>query len=272
MKYLSTLIRLFKESREYATNSQNWWQIFETLCVLYLKSKFAGKGKAPVFYQFSGFKIYAYDFPTLIALYREIFLNEVYAFSSENSQPFIVDCGANIGMTVFYFKTLYPESEIWAFEPNPGAFELLEKNVKINGIQDVKLFHCALSDVEGQLDFYIPAQRGSLNASSQNNSSSHQITVEGKQLSKLLPDRVIDLIKIDIEGDEVKVVKDLHESKVLRSVRELVIEYHPHKQENGDDANALVAYLTSKGFFCQQRASHFGGQLSRDLIFCFRKG
>src|SRR5690606_6701996 len=150
MKPLSTFLGLLHDSRKYAgIGNRNWVVIFLTLLSLYVKSKLTSRKKPLVSHQLDGFKVFAGDFPTLIGLYREIFLDEIYRFSAACEAPFIVDCGANIGMSVLYFKTLYPESRIVAFEPNPSAFALLEKNVAVNQLDGVSLFNYAISDVEG---------------------------------------------------------------------------------------------------------------------------
>src|SRR5688572_5955997 len=51
--------------------------------------------------------------------FKEIFVDEYYNFTSGKVSPIIVDCGANIGTSCIYFKTLFPTSRIKAFEANP---------------------------------------------------------------------------------------------------------------------------------------------------------
>src|SRR5688572_17057445 len=45
----------------------------------------------------------------------EIFVEEVYKFKAESDHPVILDCGANIGLSLVYFKKLYPNAHIIAF-------------------------------------------------------------------------------------------------------------------------------------------------------------
>jgi tRNA1(Val) A37 N6-methylase TrmN6 len=44
----------------------------------------------------------------------------------------VFDCGANIGFATIFFKWLFPKARIYAFEPDPATYALLEKNVKTN--------------------------------------------------------------------------------------------------------------------------------------------
>src|SRR5260370_28727380 len=55
----------------------------------------------------------------LRSLYREIFLARAYFFRSEASSPLIFDCGSNIGLSILFFKHLYPNCRIVSFEPDP---------------------------------------------------------------------------------------------------------------------------------------------------------
>ncbi len=223
-----TLFKLFVEAIQYAHSDKNSsWSIFRTLISLYVRSKFSNKKTDLVQHKIGSYTFYSYTYPVFIELYREIFLKEVYKTELNFHTPFIIDCGANIGFSVLYFKQQYPNAEIWAFEPNPHSFSLLEKNIRENNLQHVRLFNCAVSNVEGLTTFYAPQNKSSLNGSSaQTNLASDKITVQSKKLSKMLTDRKVDLIKIDIEGDETKVIQELDEANLLTVVEEFIIEYH----------------------------------------------
>jgi FkbM family methyltransferase len=67
----------------------------------------------------------------------------------------ILDCGANIGMATLFFKWLYPNARIDAFEPDPKTFQLLENNVKQNHLTNVATHNCALWDIDGKIDFFV---------------------------------------------------------------------------------------------------------------------
>src|SRR5579871_1502116 len=53
----------------------------------------------------------------LIHAFDEIFVDEIYKQQLSN-QPYIIDCGANIGLSIIYMKQHYPDANIVAFEPD----------------------------------------------------------------------------------------------------------------------------------------------------------
>ncbi len=60
---------------------------------------------------------------------NEIFVEEVYRFQSDTNTPLIIDCGSNIGLSIIYFKRLFPEAKIIGFEPDNEIFKILENNI-----------------------------------------------------------------------------------------------------------------------------------------------
>ncbi|WP_144033539.1 hypothetical protein [Sphingomonas guangdongensis] len=60
------------------------------------------------------------DAPEFLASYRGIFLEEIYRFVTRSTAPVIIDCGANTGVSVAYFKRTYPDASITAVEADPA--------------------------------------------------------------------------------------------------------------------------------------------------------
>src|ERR1022692_4839219 len=77
------------------------------------------------------------DSASFIFSYDEIFKNEIYKFISKSDCPIIVDCGSNIGLSLIYFKQLYPNSSIIAFEPDPKIFQAMTSNIKSFGLNNI---------------------------------------------------------------------------------------------------------------------------------------
>ncbi len=180
-----------------------------------------------------GFKIDAFDYEIIRFLFEEIFFRNEYRFISKRKNPIIFDCGANIGFATIFFKWIYPESEIYAFEPDKNTFEILKKNVLQNKLKNVHLYNSAISDKNGEIDFFIdPTCPGSLIMSTkQERMPKDKITVDCLSLSTFIKNNnlsKIDYLKMDIEGSEFEVIQDLNINNQLKNVEKFSIEYH-HK-------------------------------------------
>lgn len=178
-----------------------------------------------------GYQIDAFDYGTICFLYEEIFYKNEYFFVSKNKAPVIFDCGANIGFATLFFKWLYPESEIYAFEPDKRTFEILAKNVEQNKLTNVHLFNAAISDKDGKISFFVdPKNPGALTMSTKKERiSGNEISVSCLSLSSLIKHRhiqYIDYIKMDIEGSEQQAVEDLSANDHLKNIDKFCIEYH----------------------------------------------
>jgi FkbM family methyltransferase len=212
-----------------------------------------------------GYQIHFFDYHIFATLFEELYVAEVYYFSASSPEPLIVDCGSNIGLSVLYFKRLYPKSRVIAFEPDTATFKMLELNVKSNNLADVTLVNKALSDSVGSVPFYISPERPGLLVQSlrkENLSSSQVTSVETETLSTYLTEPV-DFLKMDIEGAEDQVLKDLNETGKLALVREIVLEYHHHLTPREDKLGVFLKTLEQ---------TNFGYQLKAAVVPPFRKG
>ncbi|MEJ7692549.1 FkbM family methyltransferase, partial [Daejeonella sp.] len=86
--------------------------------------------------------------------YLEIFQNNIYQFIPDKNRNTIIDCGANMGLSVLYFSQNYPDHQILAFEPDPAIFSILEENVKAFKLDNVILYNNAVWDKEDTLTFF----------------------------------------------------------------------------------------------------------------------
>lgn len=159
--------------------------------------------------------------------YRELFEDEIYNFSTDTSSPFIIDCGANIGMSVLYFKKLYPNATLVAFEPDNENFQLLKENTAANHLTNVELRQAAVWKENGTLSFSSAGTQDSQIV--MNSNTTQAVQVKAERLADLLQHRKVDFLKIDIEGAELDVLKDCEPQ--LTNVENLFVEYHGKASE-----------------------------------------
>ncbi|WP_176472898.1 FkbM family methyltransferase [Sphingomonas lenta] len=157
---------------------------------------------------------------------QELFYDEVYRFRAKTDAPHIIDAGANIGLSVLYFKRLYPQATVVAYEPDAAICAMLRRNVADLPGVDVRQAAAWIEDTE--LTFYA---EGSL-AGSVTTDFAHKaapVTVRAERLKDELAKRPVDFLKIDIEGAENRVLFDIEPE--LAQVDQLFFEYHSHTGE-----------------------------------------
>jgi FkbM family methyltransferase len=189
-----------------------------------------------------GKKFEIVDSMSFLWTYNDIFKLEIYKFISKNARPLIIDCGANIGVSILYFKTLYPDSKIIAFEPDINIFNTLDNNMKNFGFTDIKLIRKALWDSETVLEF--TSEGGDAGRLFQSESPTSTYQVQTVRLRDYL-DQPVDLLKIDIEGAETTVIEDCWDR--LCNVDKLFVEYHSFANKN-QSLNTLINVLSKSGF------------------------
>jgi len=223
-----------------------------------------------------GFKVSYWGANELRYLFRELFENGSYLFHTDVKQPLILDCGSNIGMSVLFFKKIYPHARIIAFEPDPATFATLTTNVAQNSLKDVTLHQCALTSVEGIIDFYRSNKVvGSLMMSvNKERSDGEKIVVPARRLSSFIEEQV-NLLKMDIEGAEESVLTELAASGKLHMIDQIHLEYHHHLRKNTDKLSLTLKLLEDQGFGYQlgtKSATCCAPEAFQDIsIYCYRK-
>ena len=133
-----------------------------------------------------------------------------------------VDIGANIGFyTLFASRRVGPSGRVFAFEPDPMTFESLERSVKRNGFSWTRCVNAALSNRAGEIPFYTVTD-GSAHSlvpeiERRANRYSGQVPVRVARFDELSREGVfdtsrIDLVKIDVEGEEERTVEGMTEA------------------------------------------------------------
>src|SRR5213078_3291906 len=67
---------------------------------------------SPTATDLEGRRIEILDAQSFLYTHGEIFVREIYRFESNNPRPLIIDGGANIGLSVIYFKSLFPDCRV----------------------------------------------------------------------------------------------------------------------------------------------------------------
>jgi FkbM family methyltransferase len=149
----------------------------------------------------------------------EIFANDAYVAATTIQTPqVIVDLGSNIGASIAYFATRFPEALIYGFEPNPDVFPRLQANVK--ALPNVSVFPWAIGARDEMASLQArPHQSWSGSLGGDQGVNSTEVSVRSlRSIAEELDIAQIDLLKLDIEGAEFDAIESFPELSRIGSV------------------------------------------------------
>jgi FkbM family methyltransferase len=168
----------------------------------------------------------------------------------------LVDVGANVGMySIWAAKSR--GAKVIAFEPEAQNYALLNRNIKMNGVDgQVRAYCVALSDAGGYSELHLSDLRpgGSCHSLGERVDFKHEPMrpkysqgCVAARLDDLVAASVIPMphyIKLDVDGFEPKVIAGSRNVLANRTLRSLLIETN----QNLDDHRQMVRELQSLGF------------------------
>ena len=165
--------------------------------------------------------------PTLWSWHDMLTVNEVFCredYRAGTDTRVVVDIGSNIGISALYFLTRSPATRCFLYEPVPQNVERLRLN--LSGFEDrYEVDQVAVADVEGERPFAIErtGRYGSLDRE-----VTDPITVRVRHVNEVLEgvlsrEPVIDVLKLDTEGAEVRTLEAIRE-ELLPHIRTIYLE------------------------------------------------
>ncbi len=203
---------------------------------------------------------------------NELIFRREYIFSHDfHAAHRIIDGGANIGLSVLFFKAIYPNSHVVAFEPNEECYEVARKNIERNNLSDVTLVKAALGPESGSAKLYL-SDHDSMAASL----APRRITEEMENNAVVVPmeglgsylESPVDFLKLDIEGNEAEVLEAARDR--LSNVCNLFCEYHfSETQPDKNKLRDIIDILDDASFDFQVGKSLWYGEHSESAPMDF---
>jgi len=172
-------------------------------------------------------------------LMNQIFYKKVYTPIPQlqiGPNDIIMDIGANCGIFTMFAASL-TKNTIYAFEPSPANFRILENNVSTNGLKNIVLFPLALDSQIGSAKFLLnhtTHQENLLHYEhldlSQETDEYDEVTVSTTTLEHIMEKHNIehiDFLKVDCQGGEGPILSSTPQ-KYLLKVNKIAMEYHDH--------------------------------------------
>lgn len=219
-------------------------------------------------------KTWFYHGPEYLHGVKEIFMEEVYKQSLPPDCQ-VIDCGAHIGLSLIYVKSICPSAKIIAFEPDQKNFKLLQKNILSHHLTDIELRNEAVWIDDTELQFM---SEGSMSSKITSGDTGNK-KVKATRLKNYL-DGPIEFLKLDIEGAEYPVIQDI--ASQLQNVNNLFIEYHGKFEQNNELIDILdIVNKADFSFYIKEATSVYNHPFLQNKhenpydvqlnIFCFRQ-
>lgn len=214
------LARAFDEPRRWLSRVPNYLREFgpwHGLRLLYAMELAALRGGAPVAHQVPGYGT-VWLRPTVgdHSVFWQCLVQQQYALGgaphaarlmqaygamlASGRTPLILDCGANIGMSVLWFAHAFPQAVIVAVEPEGANFALMQRNTAHLGARVVAV-RCAVAARPGTMTLINPEQ-GSTAFQFAPAAAGEVACRTVDDLCALLPDSDLFIAKVDIEGGQ----------------------------------------------------------------------
>jgi FkbM family methyltransferase len=192
-------------------------------------------------------------YPKLASAYREMAGIEIVG-----GHLTIFDIGANKGQSIKFFSEIFDKPKIYAFEPSPRTFGFLKRFIEDSEDLDVSIYQMGIGDKEQTIDFYesILSETSSFVLPNQNSiylKRKNRVLFQNSETAfTSIPTRVttidvflsekeienIDILKIDVEGFELEVIRGAQ--KALRDGKVKIVQFERHADDMREDTFPII--------------------------------
>ena len=153
-----------------------------------------------------------------------------YALPASVEPKVIFDVGGNIGVAACYFAAMYPQADVYCFEPLPDNLELLRHNASANSDR-IRVIPKGLSDQEGTFTYHMSANPRSFGGGTfcgTGHDPSRAMELPLTTAANIIDElglTSVDVFKIDTEGSEAPILRGVPEA-IRKNAQAYVGELH----------------------------------------------
>lgn len=191
----------------------------------------------------------------------------------------VFDVGAWIGpYTLLCAKSVKDSGRVYAFEPDPEARRFLSRNVKMNGLSNVKIHDFAITNTRGESNLQVYGRLGDSETNligRQQEGISNSILVKTTTIDDFCKEQLVwpDGIKIDVEGTEALVLQG--SQNTIKACRPwILVEFHGNFMSRQERIRnwSIITNSAKKVTFIEGNSSRYsyGSNMNSmpDCLYC----
>lgn len=198
---------------------------------------------------------------------REVFVDKVYRklFDHLHDETTFIDLGGYIGDSAIFASSFKEIKQIIVVEPFSENQSLIEENIRLNKIKNIKVIKAAIAKDKRKRIFFIHQNRGQSGFKKLNNNVL-QIKVPTITLSEIVQSVSLRhiILKCDIEGTEYEIFMNAS-AEIFKKIDRIIFEYHMPQDKLEKLLNHLIKFGYNVSFDKQTVELNLGN------AFCFKK-
>ncbi len=160
----------------------------------------------------------------------------------------IIDVGAAFGDFAVSVAKQFPNSTVYAFEPYERSFALLQENIALNGVNNVRPLPVAVANESATLLLQLMSREAVQHSTAAQSPGHTTLEVQSMTLRRVFEEFQLercDFLKMDCEGAEFDILLNM-DAELLTKIRHVCLEYHDGV--TGYSHKDLVAFFEAHGF------------------------
>jgi FkbM family methyltransferase len=180
--------------------------------------------------------------------------DEIIRYFNTKQGDIVVDVGAHIGRyTIIASKRVGENGKVIAIEAHPGNYEMLNRNIELNGLTNITTLNYAVYSKETKIKLFLPDEKSNHTIyntliPTRAKDGEKFVEVNANTLDNLLQQngisQEVNWIKIDVEGAEYEVLKGAHDT--ISNSKNIAFLVEVHNIEDGKNLYRPIMDLMEK--------------------------
>jgi FkbM family methyltransferase len=223
----------------------------------------------PEFVQVGSHTIYLDEMDALkLSFFGEYDINETKLIEDSLLPGNVVlDIGANIGYySLTAAKIVGDNGKVYAFEPDPLNFALLQKNIECNNYKNIIAIQKAVSNSCDDIKLFLSKENRADHRCYETDENRDSVSIKATSIDDFFKDNLdikVDFIKIDIQGYETQAFEGMMNLLSIQKNTKIITEFWPFGINNaGGNPQKMLEIISHLGFAFQYLQKHGGSNIN----------